>query len=145
MRPVKFTKDGRPLYLVGYPFHSKKGVSTMSKTAIDTIVETLASLAPEQKAEVIKRLSASNVAELSAAAAEKDKKARLARIAAHRSDRVPAFNMAEGELKRISISIDDVTDTLTLDKMLASAIVKPTTEKRIEIKSALRACGLIAA
>jgi hypothetical protein len=117
----------------------------MSKTAIDTIVEALSSLAPEQKAEVIKRLSASNVAEMSAAAAETAKKSRVAKIAAHRADRTPAFTLAEGELKRLGIAIDDVTDTLTLDKMLASAIVKPTTEKRIEIKSALRACGLIAA
>jgi hypothetical protein len=112
---------------------------------LDPILRTLSSLNSEQKRELIQRLSADSLAEISAAAAESAKKTRLAKISAMRAERHPAFMIAQGELSRLGIAIDDVTDTIGLDKLFASAVRQPTVEKRMQIKDALYHCGLIAA
>jgi hypothetical protein len=153
MKPLKYTTDGRPLYPVGDQFQSvtfkpdsTKGLFAMSNNnSVNEALAILATFPDEQLKEILARAPKEILPKVEAAAVEAAKKTRVARIAAMRAEGVPAFTLAQGELKRLGIAIDDVTDTLAVDKLFASAIVKPSTEKRIEIKSALRACGLIAA
>jgi hypothetical protein len=107
-------------------------------SALDEMVKTLETLSPEQKRELIKRLSASSVAKA-------PPKTRVEKIAAMRADRTPAFTMAEGELKRLGIKIDDVDSVLTLNKLFAASSRKPTTDLSMAIKSQLFGLGLIEA
>jgi hypothetical protein len=88
---------------------------------IDSIIRTLSTLTPEMKRELVQRLAAENLAEVSAAAAETAKKARIAKIAAMRADRDPAFRLIEGLLSRHGIKIEDASDVASLDRLFASA------------------------
>jgi hypothetical protein len=115
--------------------HFQKGTPM---SALDEMVKTLETLSPEQKRELIKRLSASSVAKA-------PPKTRVEKIAAMRADRTPAFTMAEGELKRLGIKIDDVDSVLTLNKLFAASSRKPTTDLSMAIKSQLFGLGLIEA
>jgi hypothetical protein len=112
---------------------------------IDSIIRTLSTLTPEMKRELVQRLSAENLAEVSAAAAETEKKIRIARIAAMRSERDPAFRLVEGALARAGIRIDDAVDIPTLDKLFAAASRPIDAEQRIMIKAGLHRLKLLAA
>jgi hypothetical protein len=112
---------------------------------VDSLIKSLQTLSPELKRELARRLDADVLAEVSAADTAKAQKARLTKIAAMRAERRPAFMLAQGELSRLGIAIDDVSDVIGLDRLFASAVRKPTVEKRMQIKDALYHCGLITA
>jgi hypothetical protein len=114
-------------------------------SVIEPLAKTLLNLPREVKIELARRLNESNTIAEVKAAADTAERTRIAKIAAMRAERTPAFMIAEGELKRCGINIDDVTDVVQLDKLFAAAVRRPSIEKRIEIKDALFHAGLLAA
>lgn len=113
-------------------------------TNIDQVLAALSKLSPEDRRQVVDRLGAEAITELAAAAEEKAKKTRISRISAMRAERDPEFRIIEGALSRAGIKIEDVVDTLTLDKLFASAIRPIDAENRMVIKAGLHRLRLIA-
>jgi hypothetical protein len=112
---------------------------------LDPILRTLSALTSEQKRELVQRLSAENLAEVSAAAAETAKKTRLARIAAARGEGNPAFQLVQGALARAGIAIEEATSVAALDKLFANATRPVSVEDRMTIKAGLHRLGLLGA
>jgi hypothetical protein len=106
MTPTKFTPDGRPVYHFSSETvhfeHQTNKVTSMS--TIDGLVKSLESLSPELKRELVQRLAADNIAQVSAAAAETAKRTRLSRISAARDSRNWEFMTAQGILNRAAIT-----------------------------------------
>jgi predicted thioredoxin/glutaredoxin len=116
-----------------------------TKMNIESIVAALENLPAEAKRDLVARLSTDSIAEMSAAAADKAAKTRVAKISEMRASRDPQFRLIEGALGRAGIKIEDVTgDIFALDKLLASG-AGTTIENRMMIKSGLHQLGFIAA
>lgn len=111
---------------------------------LDPIIRTLSSLTPEQKRELVARLSAENLGEVSAAAAETAKKVRLGRIAAARDSRNPDFMLAQGILNRAALNVEDVIDARAFDRLCAAAARPITPEDKMVVKSAFFRLGIMA-
>jgi hypothetical protein len=142
--PSKFTPDGRPVYHVAVSSvhsHQTKGIEMSS---IDGLVKSLESLSPELKRELVQRLAADSLSQISAAAAETAKKTRLSRIAACRDSRNPDFGFAAGILNRASISVEDCIDARALDRLSAAADRPISADQKMIVKSALWRLGVMA-
>jgi hypothetical protein len=111
---------------------------------IDSIIRSLSTLTPKMKRELVDRLSAENLGEVSAAAAETAKKTRLGRIAAARDSRNEDFMLAQGILSRAALNVEDVTDARTFDRLCAASARPPSALDKSVVKSALFRLGIMA-
>jgi hypothetical protein len=145
MTPVKFTPDGRPIYLVAAHNHhhpNNKDISSMSN--VDSLIQTLQGLSQELKRELARRLDADVIAEVSAAADATAKKTRLGRIAAARDSRNPDFLLAQGILRRAGLTVEEVTDAIAFDRLCAASARPPSTQDKMIVKGALFRLGVMA-
>jgi hypothetical protein len=144
MTPIKFTSDGRPVYLVAAHnhHHPNKDILPMS---IDLIVKALEALPADQKRALAERLRVESIAEISAAETAKAEKARIGAINAMRAERDPQFRLVEGLLARHGIRVEEATTVAALDRLFANAARPVSTEDRMMAKSALHRLGLMAA
>jgi hypothetical protein len=113
---------------------------------LDPIIRTLSSLTPEQKRELVARLSADNLAEISAAAAETAKRARIAKIATMRAERDPQLRLVEGVFARAGIKIEEAVTVADLDRLFAKEALRPVSaEDRLMCKAAMNRMGILSA
>jgi hypothetical protein len=144
MTPVKFTPDGRPIYLVAAHNHHHPNKET-HMSSLDTIIKALESLPAEQKRLLAERLNVEVIAEVSANDTAKAEKVRIAKIAAMRDDRNAAFRLVEGALARAGIKVEEAVNVAALDKLFANATRPVSVEDRMVIKTSLSRLGLLGA